>query len=94
MNQIFQNRKYKKLKLASLLILLIVMNVLTSYLVFIFLTKGRMIAYFKDRPREENESYGFFEVDSKDYFQIYTTTQVKIDNDLHYHKIDIRGNLK
>ena len=52
------------------------------------------VVYFRNEPREDNNLYGFFEINSKKYHQLYTTTQVNIDNGLHYHKIDLRSSDK
>ncbi|MEK7498137.1 MAG: hypothetical protein AAB656_04440 [Patescibacteria group bacterium] len=70
----------------------IAINIIISFAIFGWLIKRNNLVRFENKPREENESYGFFKIDNKNYFQVYTTTQVNIGNGLHYHKIDIRGN--
>ena len=79
-----------------IIILLVLLNVVVSSLVFRFLENPPKFAYveFVSEPRLENESYGFLKINSKDYYQIYTTTQVEMGNGLHYHKIGIRGSSK
>ncbi len=74
-----------------IVILLILLNVIVSSLVFHFLINHPKFVYFVSEPRLENESHGFLKINSENYYQIYTTTQVEIDNGLHYHRVDIRG---
>ena len=65
--------------------------ILTSALTAYFVTKSQVNVRFVSQPREDNESYGYLEINGKEYYQLYTTTQIDIGNGLHYHRIDLRS---
>ena len=64
-------------------------SAITSYLVI----KNQTNTHFVSAPREDNPDFGYLEVNGKRYYQLYTTTQVDMQNGLHYHKIDLRGSI-
>lgn len=74
-----------------LAILLFLVMVFTSAITACFVTRSQTNVRFVAQPREDNESYGYLEINGKKYYQLYTTTQVDIGNGLHYHRIDLRG---
>ena len=62
----------------------------TSYLV----TRSQANVKFVSEPRPDNESYGYFQISGKNYYQLYTTTEVKdssVPAGSLYHRIDLRG---
>ena len=67
--------------------MVILASAFTAYLVARSQTNIRFVA----QPREDNESYGYLEINGKRYYQLYTTTQVDIGKGLHYHRIDLRS---
>ena len=84
-------KRNKFIKGAFLVIILLLINAFISLFIYKTLLKEQNLVYFQNEPREKNELYGFFKVSGETYYQIYTTTQVNIENGLHYHIIDIRG---
>lgn len=74
-----------------LAILLFLVMVFTSVFTAYFVAKNQTNIRFVAQPREDNESYGYFEINGNKYYQLYTTTQVDIGNGLHYHRIDLRS---
>jgi len=78
-------------KTVVLVILLFLTAVLTSAITAHIVIRNQTNIRFVAKPREDNESFGYLEINGKEYSQIYTTTQVDIGNGLHYHRIDLRG---
>ncbi|MCJ7805834.1 hypothetical protein MUP46_04315 [Patescibacteria group bacterium] len=78
----------KKVILAVLAFLIVVF---TSAITAYFVARGQTNIRFVAQPREDNESYGYLEINGKKYYQLYTTTQIEIGNGLHYHRIDLRS---
>lgn len=79
----------RKVTVLSALILIIV--IITSAVTAYFVARSQTNIRFVSEPREDNESYGYLEIDGKHYFQLYSTTQIEIGNGLHYHRIDLRS---
>ena len=85
------DKMIKRFLLVALgLVLIIFVSAVTSY----FITRSQANIRFVTEPRPDNESYGYFQINGKNYYQLYTTTEVK-DNTVppgsHYHRIDLRG---
>jgi hypothetical protein len=73
------------------IVLLFLVVVLTSALVAYFVARSQVNIRFVAQPKEDNESFGYLEVNGKEYRQLYTTTEVDIGNGLHYQRIDLRS---
>lgn len=84
-------RKPSLRKMVIFAVLAFLVVVFTSAITAYFVTRSQTNIRFVAQPREDNESYGYLEVNGKKYYQLYTTTQVDIGNGLHYHKIDLRS---
>ena len=70
---------------------------ITKYIIFIisiialtFMFGSKPNIRFVFAPREDNTDYGYLKIDGNRYRQLYTTTQVNLENGLHYHRIDLR----
>lgn len=74
-----------------LVILLFLIAVFTSALVAYFVARSQTNIRFVAQPKEDNQDYGYLEIDGEEYRQIYTTTQDDIGNGLHIHRIDLRS---
>lgn len=83
--------KINKRKAIILITLFFVVSVLASALTAYFVTRTQSNVRFVSQPREDNPDYGYLEINGKEYYQLYTTTQVNIGNGLHYHRIDLRS---
>jgi hypothetical protein len=78
-------------KTIVLVILLFLTAVLTSALTAYLVARSQTNIRFVAQPREDNQDYGYLEIDGKEYRQLYTTTQDDIGNGLHIHRIDLRS---
>jgi flagellar basal body-associated protein FliL len=83
--------KIGKRKAVIITILLFVVTTFASAITAYFIARSQSNVHFVSQPREENESYGYLEINGNKYYQLYTTTQVDIGNGLHYHRIDLRS---
>ena len=85
------DKMIKRFLLVALgLVLVIFVSAVTSY----FITRAQANVKFVSEPRQDNESYGYFQINGKNYYQLYTTTEVKdktVPSGSHYHRIDLRG---
>jgi len=68
-----------------------VATIFVSGITAYFVVRSQTNVRFVSKPREDNDSYGYLEINGKKYYQLYTTTQVDIGNGLHYHRIDLRS---
>lgn len=72
------------------LVIVVIVSATTSY----FVTRSQGYVRFVPEPREDNPDYGYLEIKGKQYYQLYTTTEIEDENTppgSHVHAIDIRG---
>jgi len=83
--------KLTKRKTVTFAILFLLVTILASALTAYFVARSQTNVRFVSQPREDNESYGYLEINGEKYYQLYTTTQINMGNGLHFHKIDLRS---
>lgn len=78
-------------KIIAIVVLVLLTAILTSAFTAYFVARTQTNIRFVADPREDNQDYGYLEINGKEYRQLYTTTEVDIGNGLHYHRIDLRS---